>query len=668
MSTLPTQPPAAASDLPRAGTPGRAMLAAGTPPFGTMALPHNGHDNKRLWALALGALGVVFGDIGTSPLYTLKECLHSMSHGTGKVTGTEVLEILSLIFWSLTMVVTVKYLIFIMKADNRGEGGVFALLALVPEKVRSGPTQRVSLVALLVVIGSSFLYGDGAITPAISVVGAVEGIAYGRPDLQAYVLPITLGLLVALFALQSRGTALLGALFGPVMTLWFGTLAVLGGYQIIQNPSVLMALSPHYAVRYFIDHGSDGITILASVVLAVTGGEALYADMGHFGLKPIRLGWFAFVMPSLVIAYFGQGALVMAHPEAVENPFFAMVPAGGAQFALVLLSSAAAIIASQALISGSYSLTRQAMQLGFFPRVTIRHTAHEQEGQIYIPEINALLAAVCIMLVLFFKTSANLAATYGVAVTGTMTLTSLIFAFVVWRSKGWAGWKAVSLLLVFLAFDLPFVFANLSKIRVGGYVPLLLGLGVIVVMLVWHEGRRLIAEVYLDKFSSFEEAWPVLEKKIAVRTPGTGIFMASTDRGVPPILVHHVERTRALHRQILLLTVITTDAPKVPPSERLSIQELGHGFYRVHAYFGFMEQPDVPRALRLAVVRKDIDFDLREVTYYLARERILANAGGKMGSILEGLFGFLQRNAVNADRYFRIPPEQVVEVGAQIDL
>ncbi len=624
-------------------------------------------SGKKLVALAVGAIGVVFGDIGTSPLYTLKECAHTVGHGHG-VSTAEVMQILSLIFWSMTMVVTVKYVTFIMQADNRGEGGIMALGALLPEPLRASTRRPLTVFAVLVVVGSAALYGDGAITPAISVLSAVEGLTLAKPDIPpAVILAITVAILVGLFAIQKRGTHLLGQLFGPVMLLWFLVLGALGVFHLARNPGILLALSPHYAVMYFVDHGLQGVVVLGSVVLAVTGGEALYADMGHFGLKPIRLGWMTFVMPCLLLNYFGQGALVLADPSTLSNPFFAMVPAGNATIALVVLSSMATVVASQALISGSFSLTKQAMQMGLFPRVTVKHTAEDEQGQIYIPEVNALLAVICIVLVLTFRSSSALAAAYGLGVTTTMITTSIVFT-VVLLQRGWSKPAAFALGALFLLFDLPFFAANVLKVPYGGYVPLGLGVVISVTMLTWHFGRRLIHRHYVGRFADFEETWGELEKQIAQRTPGTGVFMAASDAGLPPILPHLVRRTHALHKQVLLLTVVTAEQPFVEKKDRLTIAHIGHGFYRVHCHFGFMEQPNVPRALNLARVRRDLDFDLDTLTWYLGRERVLGGPGGEMGPLSEAFFGFLNRNATNADRYFNIPPEQVIEVGTLVDL
>ena len=665
-------PPGGPAETPLHGTPRGGSLSPREGKTGALhdgSGRHTAHKRVAMRSLMLGALGVVFGDIGTSPLYTLRECLMHVA-GDGRVTRGDVLELLSLIFWSLTVVVTVKYLVFIMHADNKGEGGIMALLALVPKGMRAGPLEVLSPVAILAVVGAAFLYGDGAITPAISMLSAVEGISVARPELTRLVIPITIVILVGLFAIQRRGTGLIGALFGPVMIVWFSVIGGLGVWHIAHNPSVLEALSPFHAVRYFSHHGLRGTAVLGSVVLAVTGGEALYADMGHFGLVPIRRVWLFFVMPALVLCYFGQGALVLLTPAAAENPFYAMVPKGPATFALVGLSSMATVIASQALISGSFSLTRQAMQLGLFPRVTIKHTASDQEGQIYIPEINMLLAVSCVLLVIGFNTSSNLASAYGVAVTGAMTITSIVYFVVLRYTLHWRLRRALPLLLLFLLFDIPFFLANVIKVPDGGYVPLAIAAVVTGLMLIWHEGRRIVGQVYTTRYPSFDDAWPILANKILVRPPGTGIFMASSAKGIPPILVHMVEHTRTLHEQVLLLTVITKNSPRVEPRDRLRVAPMAHGFVRVFVHFGFMDEPDVPNALRLAWTHQLINVNVKrdEVTYYLARERILANPGGQMSVLTETAFAFLSRNAANADRYFNIPHNQVIEVGAQIDL
>ena len=506
-------------------------------PSGTQPVePHQGAHRASFAALTLGALGVVFGDIGTSPLYTLKECMNAA--GGAKASVEDLFGILSLMFWALVMVVTVKYLTFVMRADHHGEGGIFALLATVPERFRTTAARsgKVTGMALLAVIGAALLYGDGVITPAISVLSAVEGLAVASPRLSPLVLPLTCAILLGLFSIQRRGTGDVGKLFGPVMVAWFATLAALGVYHVSQKPEILAALSPYYGATFFLRHGIRGMLILGSVVLVVTGGEALYADMGHFGVRPIRLAWTGFVLPALLLGYLGQGALILSDPKAIENPFFALVPAGWPTYLLVLLSSAATVIASQALISGAFSLTRQAMLLGYLPRVTIKHTAYHTEGQIYIPEVNRLLAVGCILLVLTFRESVKLAAAYGIAVTGTMAITSILYYIVARHTWGWRKWRAGALLALFLSFDIPFLLANLFKFFEGGYVPMLIGAALIAGMLIWSRGRTALMEQYSSRYSSFEKAKPLINQWLCSRVPGCAVFLAPSADHVPPIL------------------------------------------------------------------------------------------------------------------------------------
>jgi KUP system potassium uptake protein len=629
-------------------------------PHGDHATPHAGSTGK----LALAALGIVFGDIGTSPLYTLKECL-SEQHGVPRA-AENTLGVLSLIFWALMLVVTVKYLTFIMRADNRGEGGILALLALLPEKLRTQKGGGIGWVALLVIIGAALLYGDGMITPAISVLSAVEGLEIATPAFKPYIIPITCGVLLGLFSIQRHGTGGVGKMFGPVMLLWFATIGGLGAWHIVKYPGVLAALSPVHAVSFFVRHGGRGFAVLGSVVLAVTGGEALYADMGHFGSRPIRLSWLAFVMPALVLAYFGQGALVLAQPElATQNPFFAMVPTGGWTYALVGLSAAATVIASQALISGAFSLTHQAVQLGFFPRVTVRHTSSEAEGQIYVPEINWLLAIACIALVLAFKESSKLAAAYGIAVTGTMGITSIVYFLVTRQTWGWPVTKAAPLLVLFLAFDIPFFASNILKFMDGGYVPVLVALAFLVVMVNWKTGRRILAEAIAAKSPPLDG---FMKDLTVPRVPGAAVFMSSNPNGTPPVLFHHASRIGVLHETLLMLTVTVDHFPTVADAERITTESLGKGFYRIVARFGFMETPDVPVLVARACAQLELAVDPHKVTYYLGRETFLATPKGKMGVLSESLFSYLSRNSVAATSYFAIPSEQVVELGSQIDL
>ncbi len=618
-----------------------------------------------LGVLSLGALGIVFGDIGTSPLYTLHECTSS-EHGIA-ATPADILGVLSLIFWSLTMVVTVKYLAFIMRADNHGEGGIFALLALIPERMRTASSGKIGWVAVLVIIGAALLYGDGMITPAISVLSAMEGLEVATPALKPLVIPITCVVLVGLFAIQRRGTGGVGALFGPVMVVWFLTIGGLGAYHLAAHPAVLAALNPIHGALFFVAHGGKGLLVLGSVVLAVTGGEALYADMGHFGSRPIRVAWLVLVMPALVLCYFGQGALMLTSDAAKDSPFFAMVPAGSWTYALVVLSTMATVIASQALISGAFSLTHQAVQLGFFPRVTIKHTSRDAEGQIYVPEINWALAVACVALVIAFKESSRLAAAYGIAVTGTMAITSIVYFEVTRTTWKWPIGKSLALLVLFLSFDLPFFAANLFKFVDGGYVPVLAGAVVFVIMINWKTGRRIYREHIASLAPPFDTFLAELDGKLAARTPGAGIFLAGTMAGVPQVLVQHVERLHVLPQKVLLVTLVVGHVP-YEDDDAMRIETIGNGIHRLTIDRGFMDATNVPHLLERAIARFDLGIDLKTATYYLSRETFLATSAGKMGAISESLFAFLARNARPATALFCIPPAQVIEIGSQIDL
>jgi KUP system potassium uptake protein len=615
--------------------------------------------HTRLLPLAVGALGVVFGDIGTSPLYTLQIAGTSMSN------GDDILGVLSLIFWGLTVVIGVKYLAFIMRADNRGEGGILALLALIPDGVR-----QLDWITMMIVAGAALLFGDGIITPSISVLSAIEGLKLAAPEAFSLglIVAITLAILIGLFAIQRHGTGAVGRLFGPVMVIWFVTIGVLGLIQIVGNPGVLRALSPSYGVSYFARHGLAGFPILGVVVLCLTGGEALYADMGHFGARPIRVAWIALAMPALVLCYFGQGARVLVDPAALANPFFALVPVGIWTYALVVLSALATIIASQALITGVFSLTHQAIQLGLFPRVQIRHTSVHAEGQIYVPAINWGLAIACCLLVVGFQESSKLAAAYGIAVSGTMAITSVAFYLVTRRTWRWPRWKALPLLVLFLAFDLPFFGANLLKFVEGGYVPVLVGAAFFTVMVVWRLGRTALAG-YTRSHSRPEDQFLVtLDQRVAARVPGTAIFLSSMASGIPMILEHHIERIHALHERVVLLTIVFAHVPYVAAAGRVEVHELDQGFVRVIAHYGYMDETDIPAALAAAAPRCKLGIDLADATYYLGRETFLATEKGKLGPISERLFAFLARNAASATSYFAIPSEQVIEIGTQIDL
>jgi len=647
------------------GAAPRSPTPSGSPPARALAPAGHHGPTGALAALALGALGVVFGDIGTSPLYALKECL-SGPHGFGAQPAA-VLGVLSLIFWAITLVVTVKYLGFIMRADNRGEGGIFALLALVPERVRHPGRHRIGWLAIIALLGAALLYGDGVITPAISVLSAVEGLEVFTPALRPAVVPVTCAILVALFLVQRRGTGVVGRVFGPIMVVWFVVLGALGVIHIARAPEVLAALSPHHAVHFFRVHHVHGIIVLGAVVLAVTGGEALYADMGHFGRRAIRTAWLGLAMPALVLCYLGQGALLLRHPEAVDNPFYALVPSGPLTIALIVLATLATIIASQALISGAFSLTHQAVQLGYLPRVTIKHTSHTEVGQIYVPEVNWLLALGCIAMVLAFQRSSGLAAAYGIAVTGTMAITSIVYFYVVRHRWGWSPWLAIPLVVAFLALDLPFFGANLLKVLHGGWVPLVIGALLLAIMMVWKRGRFILAE-YLARAPALSQLPAIVETRLAARVPGCAIFLVSHATSVPPILLHHVARIRVLHETVVLLTLVTDRVPVVDDDDRCEVADLTRGYFQIIAHYGFMEQADVPALLAHAIEHHGVPLVLDDATYYLQRETFLATPLGQMGRVTETVYAFLARNARDAAQHMNIPPRQVVELGTQIDL
>jgi KUP system potassium uptake protein len=622
--------------------------------------------------LVLAALGIVFGDIGTSPLYAFRECIAG-EHGV-EPTRANVLGVLSLVVWSLTLVVTLKYMTFVMRADNHGEGGIFALLALLPERLRSRGA-HLTWIAAFVLVGAALLFGDGMITPAISVLSAVEGLETEAHALGPYVVPITCAILVLLFVVQRHGTESVGRFFGPIMLTWFVTIAALGLWHVVQNPSVLSAADPRHAVRFFGAHGIRGFKVLGAVVLAVTGGEALYADMGHFGRAPIRMAWLALVFPSLLLAYFGMGALVLAHPALGVQPFYSMVVRGPHTYVLVGLSTAATVIASQALISGSYSLTHQAVQLGYFPRVLIKHTSRTTMGQIYVPFINWVVGCVCILLVLTFRQSSKLAAAYGIAVTGTMSITSVIFFFVtreVWR---WRLVKSLSLLAFFLSFDLAFLGANAFKLFEGGWVPVLVGACFFITMLVWWRGRNLLAghsELRAQRPEPFfatacGEGGPP-GARLQARTSGTGVFLTAATQGVPHIVVRQIERVHVLPERVVLVTIRTADVPYVPDDERATVEPMGKGFYRVIGHYGFRESPDVPNLIARDAKARGLEITPEDTTYFLGRETILGLPGGTMGHLEETFFAFLWRNARHPEQHFKLPPQQVIEVGLQVDL
>jgi len=626
-----------------------------------------GVHHGSIAVLALGALGVVYGDIGTSPLYALRECF--VGPGALPVTPQNVLGILSLIFWSLTMVVSVKYLAFVMRADNEGEGGILALLALVTPKNVNGSSRRAGLL-LLGLFGAALLYGDGVITPAISVLSAVEGLRVATSRFEPFILPSAVAILLGLFAVQKRGTAGLGAVFGPTMLIWFGAIGTLGLITILQqhphDVSVLSAVNPWHAVDFFLAHRTRAFLSLGAVVLCITGGEALYADMGHFGPKPIRLAWYSVAFPALLLNYFGQGALLLAEGDAVTNPFFELAPAW-ALLPLVTLATVATIIASQALISGAFSLTQQAVQLGYAPRLTIVHTSGTTEGQIYVPEVNSALMITCVMLVLGFKTSSSLAGAYGIAVTGTMAVTTLLFYVVTRERWHWSVFKAAAVVAVFLVFDLAFFAANLTKLFDGGWFPLVVGLLVFTVMTTWKRGRAEVARLLEAGSVPLEAFLADLAIQRPLRVAGTAIVMTSNPQGIPPVLLHHFKHNKALHNRIVLLSVLSEKRPEVDDRQRIEIADLGHGFYRVVARFGFMESPRIQRILALCA-EKSLDFDLMSTTFVLGRETLLASGRSHMARWRKRLYAFLARNAPPATAYFEIPPNRVIELGAQFEI
>jgi KUP system potassium uptake protein len=620
--------------------------------------------HPRIAQLVVMAAGVVFGDIGTSPLYAIKECVDP-GHGVDP-TRANLFGILSLVFWSLTMVVTVKYLTFIMKADNRGEGGILALLALVPPR-RDGRSTGIGLVAGLVIFGAALLYGDGVITPAISVLSAVEGLSVATTRLTPAVIPLTVAILIGLFAVQKRGTASIGGIFGPIMLLWFFTIAALGLWQVVHSPAVLAAVHPVHAVRFFARHGRQGFLVLGSVVLVITGGEALYADMGHFGRRPIRVAWFALVMPALLLNYFGQAACVLRNPAAASNPFFSLVPSAFL-YPMVVLATAATVIASQALISGAYSLTRQAVQLGFFPRVTIVHTSGTSEGQIFVPEVNVALAIACVWLVLSFKESTALAAAYGIAVTGTMGITSIVYFVVLTRSWKWPLWKALPLVGLFLSFDLPFFAANALKFFHGGWFPIAVAVCLFTVMTTWKSGRAALGQTLADRMLPIDMFLADIDNHRPYRVPGTAVFMSSNPTGVPIVLLHHWKHNHVLHETVVLLAVMSEPIPEVPATNRTEGKDLGRGLFQVTGHYGFMQTPNVPEIMRQAAERFRIPYVPDRTSYFLGRETLLTSGESAMFRWRKTLFSFISRNARSATQYFGIPADRVVELGMQINL
>lgn len=612
--------------------------------------------------MALGALGVVYGDIGTSPLYAFRECF-ARHHGQRVIPNAEnVLGILSLICWSLIIVISVKYLAFVMRADNRGEGGILALMSLVRPKA----SKRRGILIALGLFGSALLYGDGMITPAITVLGAIEGLEVATPVFTPYVVPLTVVAMIALFMVQKFGTARVGAMFGPVMLLWFAILALLGIDNILRAPRVLAAVNPVHGVAFLTAHHIAGFLVLGAVFLVVTGGEALYADMGHFGVRPIRIAWFVLVFPALLLNYLGQGALLLREPEAIANPFFHMAP-DWALYPLVVLSTVAAVIASQAVISGSYSLTRQAVQLGYLPRIRIVHTSAREIGQIYIPSVNWTLMLCAIGLVIGFEKSTNLAGAYGVAVTATMGITTLLLAIVARERWQWSMPRVLALAIPFLIIDLSFFGANIVKVLQGGWFPLLVGVTVFALMTTWRRGRLILSARITETAITEEDFLSDLAAKRIPRVPGTAIFMSRMDNGIPTALLHNLKHNKVVHERVVLLTVDIEETPTLSEEERFAWRELGNGVYRLTIRFGFMEEPDLPELLdRLGP--KPLSFPRMATSYFLGRETLIPTRRPGMALWREHLFAWMNRNSASASAFFSLPANQVIELGAQVEL
>jgi KUP system potassium uptake protein len=635
---------------------------------------HGPRTRKELAWLSLGALGVVYGDIGTSPLYALKECFSPASHHHANAAQhDQVFGVLSLMIWSLFLVVVVKYLTFVLRADNKGEGGTLALAALVSKKTPNpgapgSKARRLAIPILLALFGTGLLYGEGLITPAISVISAVEGLRDQSPSLERFVVPLTMAILVALFWVQRYGTGRIGAIFGWIMLAWFISIGVLGAIQIVQTPEILRAASPHYAVQYLATHGMNGFLLLGSVVLAVTGAEALYADMGHFGKTPIRIAWSLIVFPGLLLNYFGQGAYILdlgANITKDTNPFYAL--AGPLLIPVIVLATLAAIIASQALISGAFSLTNQAVQLGFFPRVTVIHTSSKERGQIYIPEINWMFMIGSVALVFAFGSSTRLAAAYGIAVTGLFLITSYLIFLVVRRNWGWSLGAALCLYIPFVFIDGFFFSSNVIKIAAGGWFPLAVGTLVFVVMTTWWRGRFELSKMMETGTIPDELFLADIAETHLPRVAGTAVFMSSGQDGMPNVLLHHVKHNKVLHKQVVLLSIMTEPVPFSVGNSALEVRELGNGFYRVLAKVGFMQQPNVPRILARCE-RHNLNANPSDTTYYLGRQSLLTTGKTKIAKWRKMLFGFLAHNSKSPTSFFNLPPNRVVELGLQIEL
>jgi KUP system potassium uptake protein len=620
-------------------------------------------SGKRLAVLALAALGVVYGDIGTSPLYAMKEVFggnHPIPISDANIFGS-----LSLFFWALIIIVSIKYVIFIMRADNRGEGGVMAMIALALREAKGKPRQMKAIM-VIGVLGAGMFYGDGMVTPAMSVLSAVEGLEVATPAFRPFVIPITILVLFGLFFVQRNGTAVVGAFFGPIMVLWFSTLAVLGLHNVIAHPAILTALNPMYGLDFLFSNKALALVAMGNVVLAVTGAEALYADMGHFGRKPIQRAWFAFVLPALVLNYFGQGALILVDPAAAQNPFFLSAPKW-ALYPLVGLATVATVIASQAVISGAFSVTRQAMQLGFVPRREVQHTSDKAMGQIYLPAVNWGLMLAVMILVLGFQSSNNLAAAYGIAVTGDMVITSILATIVVARTWKWGWWRALALFSCFLVVELLFLAANILKIPDGGWFPLVAGMAVFILMTTWKRGRQLLADRLQGErleLSSFIES---LSASMPTRVCGTSVFLNADPTGVPHALLHNLMHNKVVHERVVLVSVQFYDVPFVPDIDRVEVTQLKENFWSVIIQYGFMDEPDVPEALEMCN-SAGLEFSALETSYFIGRETLIPRLNSELAFWREKVFVAMFRNAGSATDYFKIPSNRVVELGTQVVL
>ena len=622
--------------------------------------PHHA-SSSNLWVLALGALGVVYGDIGTSPLYALRECFTG-AHGI-PLNENSIFGVLSLVFWVLMIVISFKYMLFVLRADNRGEGGILALTALAcPKKLHDAHP----IILGLGIFGAALLYGDGILTPAVTVLSAVEGLAIATPVFEQWLVPLAVVILIGLFYFQKHGTARIGAVFGPIMMLWFIVIGALGIYGIVQRPEVLMALNPAYAIDFFVHHKMEAYFVMGSLFLVVTGGEALYADMGHFGKSPIRRAWFIVVLPGLILNYFGQGALLLQNPAAAENPFYMLAP-GWMLYPLVALAVAASVIASQALISGVFSLTRQAIQLGLWPRMQINHTSSEEIGQIYLPQMNWALLIGCVWLVLTFKSSSNLAAAYGISVSATMVITSVLLYFVARKIWNWNILGIAVLTAFFLVVDLVFLSANAVKIGQGGYVPLIIGGAIFLLMSTWRKGRMILGQRLRASTVNLEEFLKGLKTKELVKVNGTAVYMVGDPMVTPLALIHNVKHNKVIHERVVILSVINKEIAYVDDAQRMLTTTIEEGVYRVICKYGFTETPDVMVILE-NLRKQGIPVHVEETTFFLGRETLLATHNPGMAIWREHIFAFMSRNAQRATAFFNLPPNQVIEVGIQVEL